>query len=541
MNTKEQVTLAEKWAPVLEGIDDDYTRRVTAQLLENQAKAIIGEQMNEEANSAFTTTVGRLGTFQKFAFPLVRRVYPELIFNKLGAVQPMNGPVSQIFYLGHSRGIGGSAEQRVYSKYDLTYRSLTAGDIGSIDPDAYADDGTNADWTYAGGGSSGLDLDTNSSFELSAVLAVGNSLPTRGSPEGLGGAPSATVGGQIAGWPDSSTIIGYNVSAGESLSATRIPEISFNIEQQPVVARTRKMRALWTLEASQDLRAYHDLDLERELTELLSKEIQLEIDRELIEDLRMIAYDPSNTAWGGWDGGDYDLANSNNFGTTPLGPGANGGATAFVPAQFLYDFTAGTNATGSNSNVWAIDYTSTALPFAPQHVGHVYANLLAVINLAAQDIYTTTWRGPGSWILTSPLMCSQLESAAKLEGGIAPGDGPTNTGQTSIEYKGKFMGRYDMFVDPLYPSDEIMVGYKGTNAMDAGFVYSPYIPLQQLPTITDPETFQPRKGIMTRYGKAAITPQSRFYRIIRVVGPSSNALFTPFGKEAAGNNTVLAT
>ena len=127
MNTKEQVTLAEKWAPVLEGIEDEYTRRATAQLLENQAKAIIGERLDEESNSAFTTTVGRLGTFQKFAFPLVRRVYPELIFNKLGGVQPMNGPVSQIFYLGHGRGAGTDANvTKIYSKYHLTYQNFTA-------------------------------------------------------------------------------------------------------------------------------------------------------------------------------------------------------------------------------------------------------------------------------------------------------------------------------------------------------------------------------------------------------------------------------
>ena len=120
----------------------------------------------------------------------------------------------------------------------------------------------------------------------------------------------ATVGGQIAAFPLSSTTVGFDVSSGEVLgkfvpasgdlcSLTsydpfpngRIPEINFHIEQQPVTARTRKFRALWTLEAAQDLRAYHNLDLERELTDLLGKEVALEIDRELIEDMRGIAYD----------------------------------------------------------------------------------------------------------------------------------------------------------------------------------------------------------------------------------------------------------
>jgi hypothetical protein len=89
----------------------------------------------------------------------------------------------------------------------------------------------------------------------------------------------------------------------------------------------------------------------------------------------------------------------------------------------------------------------------------------------------------------------------------------------------------------MYPEDEVLIGYKGSNAMDAGLVYAPYIPLQPLPTITDPETFQPRKGILTRYGKAAITPQSRFYRIIRIIG-GGNFLTDPMVKNADINATV---
>jgi hypothetical protein len=104
------------------------------------------------------------------------------------------------------------------------------------------------------------------------------------------GAPSGTMGGQIAAWPNQNFVGGYNLSGGERLTGTGIPEMTFHIEQEAVVANTRKMRALWTLEASQDLKAYHNLDLERELTDLLSKELQLEIDRELIEDLRQISY-----------------------------------------------------------------------------------------------------------------------------------------------------------------------------------------------------------------------------------------------------------
>jgi len=536
-------SLVQKWEPVLEGIGNEYTRRVTAQLLENQARSIVQERLNEDITAAATTT-GQLGVFQKFAFPLVRRVYPDLIANKIVGVQPMQGPVSQVFYIGNTRAKdgGGQAQHRqtVYSKFNLTYRGLAADRIGSREAGGLGTvQGNFRDRVgvggVAGGGASGPGLDGDvamNGFDVSNVLA-GSGLQIFGA-----GAPSGTMGGQIAAWPNSSVIFGYSLSAGERLTGTGIPEMTFHIEQEAVVANTRKMRALWTLEASQDLKAYHNLDLERELTELLSKELQLEIDRELIEDLRMIAYGLNGRTLGGVN---QNLMDSNYINLGPF-PGVENSTTTkdFIPAQFTYDFnnaaaTGGAVSTelgsqAAGSNVFVIDFSQTTTTLAPRHVGEVYSNLLALINLASQDIYRTTMRGTGNWILTSPLICSLLESAAKLEGGIAREDGPSNIGANSIEFKGKFMGRYDLYVDPMFPTDEILVGYKGSNAMDAGFVYAPYIPLQQLPTITDPESFQPRKGILTRYGKVQIQPMNRFYRIIRIVGPTANYLFTPFAR-----------
>lgn len=515
-------TLLEKWKPVLEGIGSDYTRKVTAQLLENQAKSIVAEKTDRMDEADAPTTVGKLGTFQKFAFPLVRRVYPQLIANSIVGVQPMGGPVSQIFYLGADRIAGSFGRvETIYSKYRLTYGGNTAS--------ANFRDSNGLPVANLAGSASNL---------FSSVL--GN----------VSGAPSTTMGGQIASWPDASTILGYSVSSGEDLSGNQIPEMNLHIEQQPVVSRTRKMRALWTLEAAQDLRAYHNLDLESELTDLLSKELTLEIDRELIEDLRMIAYDPSGIT--GWNRQSLDMGGSNNLGGTGLNSqtGTAGDGVGFTPTEYLYDFAnAGAfNPSGTNSNVYLFDMSGSFMTptgkFAPQHVGQVYANLLAAINFAAMDIYKTTFRGPGSWMITSPLIASMLESAAKLEGGMDRSDKPTNIGNNSVSYKGKFAGRYDLYVDPMYPEDEIMIGYKGSGPMDAGFVYCPYIPLQQLPTITDPQTFQPRKGILTRYGKAAVSPESRFYRIIRLIGanadfmfqPSSRALVSPFsGSNIAGD------
>lgn len=518
-------TLVQKWEPVLEGINDVYTRKTTAQLLENQAKSIVEDKINESISTG-TTTTGQLGTFQKFAFPLVRRVYPQLIANSIVGVQPMAGPVSQVFYLGNSR-VSGSDVQPMYSKFNLTPRGLFASAIGS-------DSGAGvAGGTFDGGAGTGLDGDdAQSGFDVSNVL---NTLS--GTSELVGaGAPSGTMGGKLAAFPNEKFTFGYNLSAGERLSGTGIPEMTFHVEQEAVEAKTRKMRALWTLEASQDLRAYHNLDLEQELTGLLSKELALEIDREIIEDLRQIAYGFSSNL-GGTNLGGMDASYINMTGAEGLNQGAAGSET-FAFAQGDYDqSTALQNTTAKiASNVFVVDFGASALSLQPRHVGEVYANLLAAINVASQDIYRTTLRGPGSFLVTSPLVASLLESAAKLEGGVAPADGPTNMGANSVEFRGKFMGRYDLYVDPMYPTDEIMVGYKGSTAMDAGYIYAPYIPLQQLPTVTDPETFQPRKGILTRYGKVEIQPNSQFYRIIRIVGPTANYLFQPFAR----NTTNLA-
>ena len=511
--------LTQKWGPALDGIDNDYTKRVTAQLLENQLKSVQQERVDEaDGIGAGTTTVGRLGTFQKFAFPLVRRVFPELIANQLVSVQPMSGPVSQVFYLGQERSYEGARES-LYSKYQITYRGLTTGIAGGADA------------------LSGIDTDTHTTGSDAAAGTFGTNVLNQS------GTAGTNMNSAINKWAGSNQGIGWSVSAGELLRGDEIPEVSLTIEQSPVIARTRKMRALWTLEASQDLKAYHNLDLERELTDLLGKEIRLEVDREMIEDLRGIAYDVTgNPSDSSFDYGMLDQQSTTN--QLNLTPAAD---STFESFQF---FTSGeanvvdhaTSSTGNtygaeafnlpgvtqHNNVFLMDFFASSLNFAPRHIGDTYSNLLALINFVSQDIYKTTQRGAGNWLLCAPHVATMLETAARLAGGIDRADGPTNFGPGTIQFRGKFMGRYDLFVDPLYPEGEIMMGYKGGNPMDGGYIYAPYIPFQALPTITDPETFQPRKGILTRYGKVAVAPASRFYRIIRLVG--SNQLQAPFIK-----------
>ncbi|MEK9696053.1 MAG: hypothetical protein VW270_09825, partial [Candidatus Poseidoniales archaeon] len=385
--------------------------------------------------------------------------------------------------------------------------------------------------------------DASAGFDVSNVLGADSN-----------GAPSATFGGKLAAFPGSGNILGYSVSAGERLSGSAIPEVNMHIQKQTVQARERKMRALWTLEAAQDLKAYHNLDMEAELTDLLSKEMNLEIDRELIEDIRMIAYGPAaigTDSFGGWYLQSLYQGGADNFkGIGGDAAAANNGGT-FVAGAYEYDFSQElqneerydvSGGIGRKySNIYVMDLNEFAnnstSPFAPQTLGHIYSNVLALINFASTDIYRTTLRGPGNVLITSPVIASMLESAAKLEGGLAAADGPTNMAGNQIQYVGKFAGKYDLVVDPMFPEDEIIVGYKGSNAMDAGFFYCPYIPVQPLDTVVDPETFQPRKGILTRYGKVAVQPASRFYRVIRLIGTGADYLTPEIFRQTAADGT----
>ena len=192
LNKEISNTLVEKWSPILEGVNDQYTRETTAVLLENQARHILTEatkdgMLSEATPGQAPTTVGTLGTFQKFAFPLVRRVFPELIANKIAGVQPMQGPVSQIFYLGYDRA-SEARRQMIYSKYDLTYGQRAIGDAST---------------QWALGSSLDSLAPSYSALDTSAIKA------------GQMDVPSATVGGQIAAFPVEGRTAGYDVSSGE--------------------------------------------------------------------------------------------------------------------------------------------------------------------------------------------------------------------------------------------------------------------------------------------------------------------------------------
>ena len=245
-----------------------------------------------------------------------------------------------------------------------------------------------------------------------------------------------------------------------------IPEIDIKIESIAVTATTRKLRARWSPELAQDLNAYHSMDAEVELTQILSEQIALEIDREILNDLLMEAKG-ANYYWSRMPGKFVNKKNGN--------------------AQTL----ASTLATG------------------PQFTGTVrewYETLVETIIDVANEIHRKTLRGSANFIVVSPEVATIFEASILYKPSIKlDGDGqvgaPFQLGAASI---GSLSNRFTVYKDPYFPRNKVLVGYKGGSYLETGYVYAPYVPLIVTPTIFAPEDFTPRKGVMTRYGKKMV-------------------------------------
>ena len=245
-----------------------------------------------------------------------------------------------------------------------------------------------------------------------------------------------------------------------------IPEIDIKIESIPVTAQTRKLRARWSPELAQDLNAYHSMDAEVELTQILSEQIALEIDREILNDLLTQA-----------QGANYYWSRS---------PGK------FVNKQ-----------TGAE-----IARTSTLTP-GPAFTGTVrewYETLTETVIDVANEIHRKTLRGSANFIVVSPDVATVLEASVLYRPAYSiDGDGQVGAPFTmGAEKIGTLSNRFTVYKDPYFPRNKILVGYKGGSYLETGFVYAPYVPLIVTPTIFAPEDFTPRKGVMTRYGKKMV-------------------------------------
>ena len=421
--------LQEKWAPILnhEGsskIEDSHRRMVTAQLLENQEK-FIAEQ-NQFLNEAAPTnsTGSSIDNFDPVLISLIRRSMPNLVAYDLAGVQPMSGPTGLIFAM-RSRFTNQTGTEAFFNEADTHFSSENAGN-SPIDSGAYTtgSDGKSAGFGTAQSGSNPevLNPDSGTSGDSQQTsYSVGQGMSTANA-EALG---------------DGDT--------------NQFNEMAFSIEKVTVTAKSRALKAEYSLELAQDLKAIHGLNAEAELSNILSTEILAEINREVIRTI-------------------YKAAR----------PGAQ--ANTAIGGQFDLDV--------DSNGRWSVEK---------------FKGLLFQIERDANAIAQETRRGKGNIILCSADVASALTMAGVLD--YTPAlNANLNVDDTGNTFAGVLQGKYRVYIDPysanVAANQYYVAGYKGTSPYDAGLFYCPYVPLQMVRAVGQ-DTFQPKIGFKTRYGLVA--------------------------------------
>jgi hypothetical protein len=242
------------------------------------------------------------------------------------------------------------------------------------------------------------------------------------------------------------------LNAGSDL---QIPEIDLELRSEAIVAKTRKLKAVWTPELAQDLNAYHSIDAEAELTSMLSDYISLEIDLEILDMLKANAL--TTDYWSATVG--EELVNGT--------------------------WVAGTNALAYQKNTW-------------------FQTLGVKLNKVSNKIHQLTLRGGANFIVASPDVCTILES---IPGFVVTSEKDSMKFAAGVTQVGALSNRYTVYKNPYMTSNEILLGYRGNNFLETGAVYAPYVPLIMTPLVYDPQNFTPRRGVMTRYAKKLVRPE----------------------------------
>lgn len=553
---QEGEALLNKWTEtgLLEGIEDDRTRRGMALLLENQAKELLRE--------ASSMAAGDVEGFASVAFPIVRRVFGGLIANQLVSVQPMSLPSGLIFFLDFTYtdgaagidpgdsiyGGGVVGKQLVDGVTDLTeegggFYNLQSGyssPTGSVtvamdnvvlantavssltdaqkkllrfDPDLLSDD-TNEVLIVRGDNDVDTDLPNLNKDNLIAIDATAGTYTDLGDGTQVrrltyldsdnklnlvlfragasvtpptanqtvtfnypiadkftnGGALGSIVGD--APWGLEGAGDGNNNDFnGEFVDQIR--EIDIKVESIAVTAMTKKLKAKWSPELGQDLQAYHNMDAEVELTSLLSEQIALEIDQEILNDLVK-----------GAKAGTYYWSRR--------------------PGVFVNRATGAPVVSTPNEEAFGADFTGT--------VSEWYETLIETINDVSAQIHRKTLRGGANFMVCGPETANILEFTAGFRASVTH---DADTGDAGTVKVGSISKKFDIYVDPYFPRNAILVGRKGGSFLESGYVYSPYVPLQVTPTIFGVEDFVPRKGVMTRYAKQMVRPDMYGLVVVR--------------------------
>ena len=398
--------LVEKWNPILDAEEapsfrDNYRKQVTAALLENTEKALAEErgQQNFQLNEAApaNATGSGIDNWDPILISLVRRAMPNLIAYDIAGVQPMSGPTGLIFAM-KSRYTSQSGTEALFNEADTSFSGVSNTATTSADPFATDTDGTPDDVDYAPG----------SGMSTAAAEALG---------DGVGA--------------------DFN-------------EMAFSIEKATVTAKSRALKAEYTMELAQDLKAVHGLDAESELANILSAEILAEINREVVRTINVKAKLGAQQS---------DL---NATGTFDLDQDADGR--------------------------WSVEK---------------YKGLLVQLQREANVIAKETRRGKGNFILCSSDVAAALSATGMLDYTPAlSGNAGLSVDDTGTTFAGTISGGIKVYIDPYATVDYINVGYKGTSAYDAGIFYCPYVPLTMVRAVGE-NTFQPKIGFKTRYGMIA--------------------------------------
>ena len=559
---KEGAALLNKWEKtgLLEGLGNDSQKNGMARLLENQAKELLREASSLQA--------GDVEGFAAVAFPIVRRVFGGLIANDLVSVQPMSLPSGLIFFLDFQHNStgrlglqieGSDNNNQASSVYgggvlgqQLTGGVSLTGSFAELGPYAlnngYSSPTGTAEPTLTviasgtfGGKLAGSDdlpdgVDTQEAFDKlcrfdpdftsgTTSVAVGKfAISDLGdvNKDNLVAITLVTDSGSIGGGRQVRRLTQFSgsgktdvlvylasdtaipsalatglgggkvpveyalkddfggvpaASAAEALGAVvgqdpfgleneaKIPEIDIKVDSISVTAVTKKLKAKWTPELGQDLNAYHNLDAEVELTSILSEQIALEIDREILEDLIKGAT-AETLYWSRRPGKFLDRRTG-----VPIGAGL------------------------SNESLLGADFTGT--------VSEWYETLIETINDVSAQIHRKTLRGGANYLVCSPEVANILEFTAGFRANVTADADRGTVGAVNV---GAISKKFDVYVDPYFPRNVILVGRKGGSFLESGYVYAPYVPLQVTPTIFGVDDFVPRKGVMTRYAKKMVRP-----------------------------------
>ena len=508
--------LIKKWEPtgLLEGISDEQKVSGMAVLLENQARQLIDE-------SSHTGTSSNSEEWSGVALPLVRKIFGELAAQEFVSVQPMNLPSGLIFYLDFKYGTAqagfGSGDQVFgitsgsgdpsqglygagrsgYSINDVTGTAQAlAGLTGSVnwddvdfEPDLSASLGNLKYYDIPVSTIDGYDGEGVKAFEVTASSALtayypaytrlynnphsgSSATPTSGTAShirfivdegsiGAGGTASVRYHKQ----PTDITRGDFEASSAATSANPEtdidIPEIDIAMRSIAIVAKTRKLKAVWTPELAQDLNAYHSVDAEAELTSLLSEYVSMEIDLEILDMLHLNA-DAKTERWSARVGYEYNSS-------TTLFAESSGASNAYTKGEWF------------------------------QTLGNK-------IQSVSNAIHQKTLRGGANFLVVSPEVATILES---IPGYATDSNADSNNKQYAmgVQKAGLLNNRFTVYKNPYQFENKILVGFRGSNFLETGAVYAPYVPLIMTPLVYDPKNFTPRKGVMTRYAKKIVRPE----------------------------------